>query len=344
MAKLPYAHITRIAEEYLQQTFIKDHFADSNNLIDRRNTLKTYRLIIRLLTEMQLRCVVALARIFEQDYLAGNAFVALLAETGRISPNTLVSGLGDVGRPITIRAMARSFTCPYETMRRAIQRLSQLDLVDQSDDGVVLRHSALDRPEVRAYLLEMHDIMVTLAEDLFVFAKLPMPESARAGDTGDTRAFVILASLDMHLLAVEGLQGMFADWTGLLVSSAIIAGNVRHITYHPELAFTYAADDQPPPMSLRKPVQFKTLCDTLPISPTTAWRRITVMKMLGSMKSIDGGLVIDSGWLRNQSLIANACDRLDRMHHIINRMVANGVPLDAMGQLYIKGPVAPIAL
>jgi len=341
ISKLPHPHINLIAEEFLNNKFQKRHVIGKHSLIDRHSTLKTYRLVIRLLTEMQLLSVVALSRLVGQDYLGGNALVALLAETGRISPDLLSSDFCQVGRPITIRAMARSFNRPYETMRRALRRLSQLELVDLSDDGVTLRSDAISRPEVQTYLMEMHDIMVTLLEDLFMFAKLPAPNH---GTGNYPQNLIKLASLDLQLLAVEGMQGIFTDWTGLMVATAITAGNIRNVTYHPDLAFTYAAADQTPPMSLRKPVHFKTLCEVLPICPTTAWRRVAAMKMLGSIKNVDGGLVIDSKWLNNHTVIANACDRIDRMHSTINRMASSGVSLNNIESLYIKGRANPIGL
>ena len=341
ISKLPHPHINRIAEEFLNEEFGPKHLAARKSLSDRHNTLKTYRLVIRLLAEMQLCGAVALCRLVGQDYLGGNALVALLAEAGRVSPDLLVSGSDRIGRPITIRAMARSFNRPYETMRRALHRLSQLELVELSDDGVTLKGGVINRPDVQNYLVEMHDIMVTLLEDLFVFAKLPAPSSF---SSPSQKGLISLASLDLHLLSAEGMQGIFTDWTGLMVVSAIVAGNVRNVTYHPELAFSYAAADQIPPMRLRKPVHFKALCEALPICPTTAWRRVTAMKMLGSIKTVDGGLIVDSKWLNNSSLTANACDRIERMHSIISRMASSGVPLNNIEDLYIRGRSAPLTL
>jgi len=97
-------------------------------------------------------------------------------------------------------------------------------------------------------------------------------------------------------------------------------------------------------MRLRKPVHFKVLCEILPICPTTAWRRVTAMKILGFIKTVDGGLIVDSKWLNNSSLIANACDRIDRMHSIISRMASSGIPLNHIKNLYIRGRSTPLAL
>jgi len=320
----------------------KVEIAENNaEIYSRLATLKIHRLIIRLLTESQLNSIVALSRLVGQDYIAGNALVVLLAEALRISPESSPSSAFDVRRPIAIRAIARSFNCPYETMRRALRRLSQLELADLRDDGVVLKEGAINRHDVQAYLNEIHDITVTLIEDLYVFAQLPLPPST---DSACPEDFIKLASLDLHLLAVEGMQSLFLDLSSLMLVAAITAGNIRHITYHPELAFTYAGVDQTPPMAMRKPVLFKSLCDTLPISPTTAWRRITAMKMIGFIKSIDGGLVVDGAWLGNSKHVYNACDRIDRMRHLIKKMAASGVPLKDIKSLYINGRVAPIPL
>ncbi|NOW47072.1 DNA-binding transcriptional ArsR family regulator [Novosphingobium sp. SG751A] len=343
IARMPHPDISRVADEFLAAG---GETGKQDGAMARRHTLATYRLVIRLLTEMQLQGVVALARLVDQDYLGGNALVALLAEAGRLRPEALESSACLLDRPITIRAMARSFRRPYETMRRALHRLSELGLVDLREDGVVLAQGVVERAEIRAYLSHMHDIMVTFLEDLFVFARLPVPEMLRSDPAmADHRQRLIkLAALDLHLLSVEGMQGIFSDWTGLLLAAAITAGNIRDVTYHPQLAFTYAAADSIPPMELRRPVLFRTLCDTLPLCPTTAWRRIAVMKMLGSIRTIDGGLILDSKWLGHPALIANACERIERMHAIINRMVQSGVALDAIGDLYIRGRVDPIDL
>ncbi|AJP71304.1 hypothetical protein TS85_05135 [Sphingomonas hengshuiensis] len=187
----------------------------------------------------------------------------------------------------------------------------------------------------------MHDITITLLEDIFVFAKISRPISVKENYSED---LVFLASLDLHLLSVEGMQGIFSDWTGLMLVSAISAGNIRGVTYDDELAFAYAAVDQVPPMSLRKPVYFKVLCETLPICPTTAWRRIIAMKIFGSVTSSEGGLIIDSKWFQNATLIANGCKRIARMHSIINKMVSSGVSLSNIEKLYINGKVDRLVL
>lgn len=345
ISKLPHARIDVIAKEFLNphdgQTL-----ATANAFGIRQNTLKTYRLVIRLLTEMQLCSVVALSRLVGQDHMGGNAFVALLAETGRAFPQSLLhgsaqGGFAQGGRPIAIRAMARSFHRPYETMRRALHRLVDLGLAELREEGAALNSTIIERPDVQAYLAEMNDIAITLMEDLFVFAKLSRPEFS---DRQGPQRSIKLAALDLHLLSVEGMQGLFTDWTGLLLAAAITAGNIRDVTYHPELAFAYAAPDKIPPMDLRKPVYFKALCDILPISPTTAWRRIAVMKMLGSVKDVDGGLIFDGKWLANATMIANACDRIERMHSIINSIRLDNVEKSGLDQLYINGKVEPICL
>jgi len=339
--KLSPPQIDLLADNFLsEEILIKDEYSKTD-FYGRDYTLKIHRLVVRLLTEAHLSGVISLSRLVDQDYTAGNAFVALLAEVGRISPESFMSGSFEVHRPIAIRAMARSFHCPYETMRRALRRLSQLELADLREDGVVLKPGAIERPDVQAYLNDIHDITVTLVDDLYNFAKLPVPQSSHSACP---EQFIKLASLDLHLLAVEGMQNIFLDFSSLMLTAAITAGNIRHITYHPELAFTYAGADQVPPMSMRRPVQFKALCDVLPISPTTAWRRITAMKMIGFIKAVDGGLVVDSHWLRNSRHIYNACDRIDRMRHIIKRMALSGVPLDDVSSLYIKGRVTPVSL
>lgn len=357
IARLPQSDISRVADEFLaphrgatgDAPVVNDpagYDPVGDGPAQRRHTLATYRLVIRLLTEMQLSGVVALSRLVGQDYLVGNAFVALLAEAARTRPEALESDTSPMNRPITIRAMARSFQRPYETMRRALRRLAELELADLREDGVTLRAGAAQRPDIHAYLLEMHDIMVTFLEDLFVFARIPLPLQARPHPVApaDRQRLVKMAALDLHLLSVEGMQGIFSDWTGLLLVAAITAGNTRAITRHPELAFAYAAADSIPPMELRRPVQFKTLCDTLPLCPTTAWRRITVMKLLGSIRTVDGGLILDSKWLAHPTLVANACDRIERMHAVINRMAHSGVPLNAIESLYIRHRADPIAL
>lgn len=350
IAKLPRTKISLVADEFLSAKMQrgKEEVQGSvvNPPVKRANTLATYRLVIRLLTEMQLCGVVALSRLVGQDHLGGNALVALLAEMGRFNPEALDSETPRIHRPITIRAMARSFHRPYETMRRALRRLAELDLVDLGDDGVVLRAGVARRPEIAAYLVEMHDIMVTFLEDLFVFARLPRPggHAAPWAEQSHQQRLIKIAALDLHLLSVEGMQGIFNDWSGLLLAAAVTAGNTRGITYHPELAFTYASAENIPPMHLRLPVPFKALCDALPLCPTTAWRRITAMKLLGSIKTIDGGLILESRWLAHPTLISNACDRIERMHAVINRMAQSGVPLHAIEKLYIHRRAEPIPL
>jgi hypothetical protein len=341
MSKLSHVKIGEISEDFLSNGFVdvghKSRFCN----FSRNDILRTYRLVIRILTEIQLNYAVAVANFFGQDFMVGNAFIALLAEVGRANPDSLLPGSRLVGRPITIRAMARSFHRPYETMRRAVRRLSELGLAELREEGVVLRSGFIDQHGVHDLLVEMHDITVTLIDNLFVFAKLPKPDFVE-GESPEK--FIKLASLELHLLSVEGMQSIFSDWTGLLLIAAISAGNIRDVTYDSELAFTYAAVDKVPPMHLRRPVYFKVLCDTLPICPTTAWRRIAVMKIFGSVTQVEGGLIIDGKWFKNLTLIANACDRIERMHSIINRMALSGVSMNKINNLYISGMVAPIYL
>jgi predicted transcriptional regulator len=341
IAKMPKVQISRLAEEYLHKDRQFSKGYDKADTAFRNKTLDNCRLLIRLLTEMQLRCVVAIARVVQQDCLAGNALVGLLAENWRAGTHSLQGGhLGDT-RPITIRAMARSFHRPYETMRRALRRLHELELIDFDEDGVILRDDITERPEIKALLVEMHDIMVTLLDDVFIFAKSPLPNFPRGSDPADA---LILAALDLHLLGAEALNSLIADWTGLLVLSAITAGNTRDITYHPELAFTYASAESVPPMHLRQPVYFKNLCEALPICPTTAWRRITVMKMLGAVKTVDGGLINDSKWFTNAKVIAGICNMVDRMNFIICKIPLGGIKAFNPQDFYINGRVDRVIL
>jgi hypothetical protein len=341
ISKLPRGQVTKLAEEFLKPENLHQNRNRDNPPAWRYDIRSNCRLVMRLLTEMQLRSVVALAPLVGEDNLAGNALVALLAESWRAGAQSLERGSIEDGRPITIRAMGRSFHRPYETMRRALRKLADMDLIELCDDGVVLRRNIATHPAIREYLVQMHDIMVTLLDDVFVFARIPLPPFAKGSETRDG---LILAALDLHLLGAEAMDGLIADWTGLLVISAITAGNTREITYHPELAFTYAAADAIPPMHLRRPVLFKNLCETLPICATTAWRRVTVLKMLGAVKTVDGGLVNDSKWFGNSKIVDSVCNMVERMHHIIGK-----IPLDisqgfSPESLYINGRVAPVAL
>jgi hypothetical protein len=337
MAKLDTKAISAVIKEFEDKVFPKPK--------SEHKFSKNYRLLIRILTEAQLMGVAALSRLVDQDYLGGNAMVALLASVGRTSPDALFSGDFPDVRPIAIRGLARSFNRPYETMRRALRRLAELGWIELRDDGVTLHPKAIRDPRIHAYLLEMHDVMATLIDDIYGFAHMPPPAIPTGTPAGTPDpGMMAMAALDLHLLSAEGMQSVVVDWIDLLLMAAISAGNIRDVTYHPELAFRYAGADQIPPMDLRRPVTLAALCEALPVSFTTAWRRVTMMKLTGLVVSVDGGLVLQSRWYGHATMIANGCERIERMFAILHRLAASGVPLGEPGRLFHHGRVPPIAL
>jgi hypothetical protein len=342
MAKLDRKSINSIVSEFKRNLFCGFRSQILNKKYD--HFLTSYRLIIRILTESQLMGVATLSRLVDQDYLGGNALVALLAEVGKISPKALICGDFPDVRPIAIRALARSFNRPYETMRRALRRLSEQGWVELRDDGVTLHKNAINDPRIHAYLMEMHDVMATLIDDIYGFAKMPPPAPPATLGSAPDPGVMVMGALDLHLLSAEGMQSVVVDWIDLMLIAAISAGNIRDVTYHPELAFRYAGADQIPPMALRRPVTLNALSETLPVSFTTAWRRVAVMKLTGLVVSIEGGLVLQSRWYGHGTMIANGCDRIERMFAILHRMAASGVPMHDPAHLYRKGRVPPIAL
>lgn len=58
-------------------------------------------------------------------------------------------------RPVSVRTLARELKLPYETTRRHVAALKPRDMVEEAGGGVIVPSRVLDRPQMRAFNLQL---------------------------------------------------------------------------------------------------------------------------------------------------------------------------------------------
>jgi hypothetical protein len=155
----------------------------------------------------------------------------------------------------------------------------------------VLRSPALqsDQDRIHQRFLDMVDAMskLDLVLPLAGDAKIaPTPQAVRRIETD-----FLLSLLEIALLP--------ADWdmVQLTLLVALVALNIRHITYDAEVTWRYAYPDTPPPVELYKPVSVRRLSEEVAIPYETARQCVRRLIDRGQVDRVPGGLIVKHAWI-----------------------------------------------
>ncbi|VXD00848.1 hypothetical protein [Sphingomonas sp. AX6] len=300
------------------------------------------RLIGRLAAEMVLHILVRTRHHFGGALDGGStydrvAIVLMLLRYARLP----FPDQRDAPRAISVSGIAASMGMPFETTRRHVGRLIDHGLAQRDSGGVVLCPDLCDRPDTMALLREFHDVMIGHIADLARF-DIPLPITRVDIDYRPVETLIVL--LDTTLFLFERNRSLYGSALTAVVGNAIIAANVRHLTYDADLAPRYARLDTIPPDSLRVPVRVSRLAAVLGVPHSTVRRDVgrLVDRDLVSVER-GGRLVVRQQQLASAMLTDNNRLALLRAVQIVQRLKLGGCRFDRPDHCYLDGRRAPLS-
>lgn len=299
------------------------------------------RLIGRLAAEMVLHILVRTRHHFGTALDNGSTYdrVAIVLTLLRYAALPL-PGQRDAPRATSISGIAASMGMPFETTRRHVGRLIDHGLAVRVPVGVLLRPDLFDRADMVTLLYELHDAMIAQIADLTRFG-VPLPTARIDIDYRPAETLIVL--LDTALSLFERNRSLYGSGLTAVVGNAIIAANIRGITYDPELALRYARLDTIPPDDLRVPVKIGALARTLGLPHSTVRRDVGRLINSGIVAVAQrGGLVVRQQQLAKDWLTDNNRLALLRAVQIVQRLKLAGCTFANPEACYLDGRPAPL--
>lgn len=237
-------------------------------------------------------------------------------------------------RAISISGIAASMGMAFETTRRHVGKLVDYGLAQRRPDGIILSPGLLDHAELVALLREFHDTMVAHFVDL-ARCGVPLPTVRTDADYRPVETLTVL--LDTALFLFERNRSLYGSALTAVVGNAIIAANIRPVTYDAELSVRYARLETIPPDDLRIPVRTRRLADTLGLPDSTVRRDVQRLVDGGMIHVERGGLVIRQEQLAMAMLTDNNRLALLRAAQSVQRLKLGGFRFDAPHTCYFDG-------
>lgn len=217
-------------------------------------------------------------------------------------------------RPIRVHALAQSLGLSPETARRTILRLEADGLCQRRDAGVAIAPAALTDPRIRA----AEDLtLASFVRELKVLDELgwrPAPVAAPDGvltveALAPWRHLVLLNIQDyVYRSALEMIPLFDRDYAKGLIFMAILAENIRRITYDRLLSWDYATAVAPPPDDLREAVSIRSIGVKLGFAPETTRRYVNSLLREGLCVRTDDGVVIPVEVLTRPEFVRSGLD------------------------------------
>jgi DNA-binding IclR family transcriptional regulator len=217
-------------------------------------------------------------------------------------------------RPIRVHALAQSLGLSPETARRVVLRLEADGLCERRDAGVAIAPAALENARIRA----AEDLTLSsFVRELKVLDELgwrPSPITAPGGEMtvealAPWRHLVLLNIQDyVYRSALEMIPMFSGDYAKGLIFMAILADNIRQITYDRQLSWDYATAGAPPPDDLREAVSIRSVGVKLGFAPETTRRYVNSLLREGLCVRTDNGVVIPVEVLTRQEFVRSGLD------------------------------------
>lgn len=263
-------------------------------------TTDVRRHVARLSGDQLLRTARLVAEAVDADLVTACIFLAISrANTRRITQNAqetaAYSALTDVPpdslrEPVSVYAIAREVSIPYETARRHVAKLVKAELCVKTDDGVVIPHEIYRRPRlIKAATENWRQTAQFLADLAEVGVEAPVPT---APVTGDVTRQVLRLTINMFLEAVAVLMARVnLDLIHTLLFLTVVQANVRHLMDDPEVAASYSGLQAIPPDRVRRPVSVYAVAREMGLPYETARRHVRKMTEVGLLaRDADGGV------------------------------------------------------
>lgn len=236
-------------------------------------------------------------------------------------------------RPVaagSIKALARSFGKPVETMRRHAQTLARLGYVTVTADGLQFAPDQEVRERVLTFLDATHDLMLWLVAQLYGWRLLRQPANPHRTVS---REAIARFGLDLMLLPFESYRGAFGTWTDFAIWNALGTASVRRITTDRELSAVFSSRSTPD--DERQAIGLRVLSEASGLSYGTTWRRVSAMERAGLIAQRDEKYVVLTGLLRSEAMEERVVLAVQQTLARANELIASGLDPRSVKGLYI---------
>jgi hypothetical protein len=263
--------------------------------------LQPTRVILRAMTVFMIDAVRAAAAVHGGDLNRAVAFTAIwngsLSDTAPFGGRRIFaapSGKDYPRRPISINAIAKSFSIPYETTRRAVSQLIAEGLCERVAGGVVVPPSVLQgemlRPATDGICAALHGALNRLSAISFDFDRMAQmadigsgapPATLRRGAAVEPSAdLVSWIATDCLLRSLEAFMPLWDDAASGFIFAGAMAANARAFAADPIQAWAYSGPKLPrrttrAAPSACEPCRSCSACRLRPCGgESTAWWRL----------------------------------------------------------------------
>lgn len=235
----------------------------------------------------------------------------------------------DLRRPVSISAIANSLRIPFETARRRIQALVDLEIVRSTPKGVILPTAPLSSPFYRLSAEANYQLVRNLyfrLRGIGLLSDLPRPNGPAFEPGNPPVRLVIRHSSDYLLRLAEPLAEHLGELVTGLVLMDIIHANTEGLpdteggTESGEWSVeSFVADDR------RQPVRIAALSERLGIPQETVRRRINRLIAEGLCVRTDRGYVVPGRALAREPFVRFMLDNQSHLHRLFAGLADFGV-------------------
>jgi hypothetical protein len=282
---------------------------------DSRRALQ--RLIFRCAADYLLDEAGVLAGRHEGDFVRAIAWLAMLQV-----------GEGD-GRPISIRALSRSLSLPFETTRRKVRELEAAGycrMVEGHRPAATRPDADAARAEAVRCLQGYRRLTATLGRlglGPEVFLGAPPPAPAVDQVAAEQAAHRLIQGFLLRVL--DAGSGPHGSMVNALIFVALMSANAALITNDPLLARRYAGADTPPPDSLRPPAKPRQIADRLNIPYEIVRRRLVEFVERGWVDKVPGGYRSRIDRIQHPDILAGGLAISQRFAQLVQQVAATGL-------------------
>jgi hypothetical protein len=299
----------------------------SESIAQMTDDVQPTRIILRTMTVFMIDAVRAAASLHRGDLTRAVAFTAIWSDTlSRAAPlggRRIFAGPGGADherRPVSINAIARSFSLPYETTRRAVSHLIKAGLCARVAGGLIVPACVLQsqmlKPATEGVSAAVHMALARLSFigfDFDIMAQMADPGAlgapAASGICGAARPSAELVSwiaTDTLLRSIEAFMPLWEDITSGFIFAGAMTANARALAADPVQAWTYSGVDTPPPDDARRAISVRALSELLGLPFETVRRRVKRMIAAGSLIQLENGVMASMAVLQSAPMQANA--------------------------------------
>jgi DNA-binding Lrp family transcriptional regulator len=274
-------------------------------------------------------------RAFDGELDRAILFMAIARASGTLSAHA-----GRV-QAISVNALAASLSRPFETVRRHVNALLELELCVRTQAGVMCPAHVYEQPEIAGLFRVHHDTLVRLVEDMAAFG-IPLPETRPQVDY-DWRTG-LAAAHDVLLTGIEFYADSYESWLDMVLVMVVMCANARPFTYDRQVSLSYSDFTRLPPESIRAPVPASALARALGLPPSTIQRRVNEMIARGQLLRKSGGLMVAERALNGPGAVEKSRISTDHTRQIFTRLAAGGFRFDDPASCYRDSRPEPVAI